>query len=304
MAILYKANDNYSATLTAGYTVGQNTLSVTSVPPNLPTIVTVGYNTDKETHFIVTGSSGGNTLTGVSRLKGANTNLDNLTPVTCLNLEEFQNQYLTMISSADTLAAAIFGVDGGSTDDYVVALSPAPASLSAGLMIVVRFNTSNTGPATINVNGLGAKAIKKYGNQDLATGDIIAGQISILIYDGTNFQLISHNITELSKPLVKASYQNVTTISSASGATVLDCSTSNIFLITMSADATFSLSNVSIGQVIFLIFTNATAHTPTLPSSIKWNDSTPPTFVGNYNAISLFCYDTGAYIGSEILNNG
>jgi len=193
MTDLYEANDNYSATLTAGYTVGQSTLSVTAVPTNLPTIITAGYDTDKETQFIVTGSSGGNTLTGVSRLKGANVNLDNLTPLICINNEEFQNQFLTMISSADGLASVIFGADGGSTDTYVVTLSPVPASLTTGLTIVVKFNTLNTGPATINVNSLGAKAIKKFGGGALVTGDIIANQVSILVYDGTNFQLMSHS---------------------------------------------------------------------------------------------------------------
>ncbi len=304
MATLYEANDNFSATLTAGYTVGQNTLSVTSVPTNLPTIVTVGYDTDKETQFIITGSTGGNTLTGVSRLKGANVNLDNLTPITCLNNEEFQNQYLTMISSVDGLASIIFGADGGSTDSYAITLSPVPASLTTGLTIVAKFNTANTGAATIDVNSLGAKAIKKNGSSALVTGDILAGQISMLVYDGTNFQLMSPNIVELTKLLNKGSYQSVTTLATATGATALDCSISNIFLITMSGAATLSLSSISIGQTILIIFTNATAYTPTLPSGIKWNDSTAPTFVGNYNAISLFCYGTGAYIGAEILNNG
>lgn len=193
--MLYEANDNYSATLTAGYTVGQNSLSVSSVPANLPTLVTVGYNTDKETTFIVTGSSGGNTLTGVSRLKGANVNLDNLTPITCLNHSEFFNQFLTMISTAEGLQGIIFAADGGSTDDYEVTLSPAVTALTTGLMILVKFNTANTGPAKITVNGLTQKDIKKYGNQALVTGDIVAGQISILIYDGTNFQIMSTTLT-------------------------------------------------------------------------------------------------------------
>jgi hypothetical protein len=195
--MLYEANDSYSATLTAGYTVGQSTLSVTAVPANLPTIITAGYNTDKETQFIVTGSSGGNTLTGVSRLKGANENLDNLTPLTCVNNQEFFNQFLTMISSAEALQGIIFAADGGSTDAYEVTMSPAVEALTTGLTIIVKFNTLNTGPATIDVNGLGVTDIKKYGNQALVTGDIIAGQVSILVFDGTNFQLMSVNVPAL-----------------------------------------------------------------------------------------------------------
>jgi microcystin-dependent protein len=50
---------------------------------------------------------------------------------------------------------------------------------------------ANTGAATLNVDGLGAVAIKKNVNKDLSAGDIAAGQIIIVVYDGTYFQMIS-----------------------------------------------------------------------------------------------------------------
>jgi hypothetical protein len=65
----------------------------------VPTIVVVGYDTDYETVFSVTGKSGDNssnyTLTGVERLRGANQNLQTNSTVNCLNNEEFFNQYQT-----------------------------------------------------------------------------------------------------------------------------------------------------------------------------------------------------------------
>ena len=59
--------------------------------------------------------------------------------------------------------------------------------------MTIRFkaNTANTGAATLNVNSLGAKTIKKNVSQDLETGDISANQIITVVYDGTNFQLQS-----------------------------------------------------------------------------------------------------------------
>lgn len=55
--------------------------------------------------------------------------------------------------------------------------------------IRVRFTNANTGAATINLNGFGAKAIKKQVSAALVAGDIIAGSIHLLFYDGTNFQI-------------------------------------------------------------------------------------------------------------------
>ena len=45
---------------------------------------------------------------------------------------------------------------------------------------------------SLNVNGLGAKTIKKNVSSDLATGDILANQIVTVIYDGTNMQIIGN----------------------------------------------------------------------------------------------------------------
>lgn len=87
--------------------------------------------------------------------------------------------------------AQIYAADGGGTDAYAVTLSPVPASYATGMVVNFKANTANTGTATLNVNGLGVKTIKKNVSTDLSTGDIIANQIVEVIYDGTNFQLQS-----------------------------------------------------------------------------------------------------------------
>ncbi len=52
-------------------------------------------------------------------------------------------------------------------------------------------NFENTSAATLNVDSLGAKTIKKNHDTDLASGDIEIGQKVLVSYDGTNFQMIS-----------------------------------------------------------------------------------------------------------------
>ena len=76
-----KANDRYRTQLRSTWVAdpADGSLLVSAVPTNVPTIVVVGWKTDIETVFSVTGKSGDSSsnyaLTGVTRLKGANTNL-------------------------------------------------------------------------------------------------------------------------------------------------------------------------------------------------------------------------------------
>lgn len=98
------------------------------------------------------------------------------------------------LASADFVkqsGAVIYAADAGTTDDYAVTLSPVPAAYITGMVVRFKANTANTGIATLNVNALGAKTIKKNGNADLADNDIKAAQLVEVIYDGVNFQLIS-----------------------------------------------------------------------------------------------------------------
>ncbi len=75
------------------------------------------------------------------------------------------------------------------TDTYTVTITGVSAYM-AGDTYTVKFANANTGAATININSLGAKALKKVVSTALASGDISSGQEYIIIYDGTNFQVL------------------------------------------------------------------------------------------------------------------
>ena len=105
-------------------------------------------------------------------------------------LEVSLNQDGTLKSTALD-GTKVYAADAGSTDDYAITLAPAPSAYATGQTFRFKANTANTGASTLNVNGLGAKTIKKNYNSDLATGDILANQLVEVIYDGTNFQMLS-----------------------------------------------------------------------------------------------------------------
>lgn len=79
------------------------------------------------------------------------------------------------------------------TDAYAITLTSAavPAAYAAGQQYTFLADVANTGAATLKINSLAAIAIKKNVSSALQTGDILAGQIVSVEYDGTNFQLIS-----------------------------------------------------------------------------------------------------------------
>jgi hypothetical protein len=89
------------------------------------------------------------------------------------------------------LFATRFGADAGASDTYVVTLVPTPAAYVTGGHYRFKANTANTGACTVNFNSLGAKTIKKHHDQDLADGDIEAGQWVDVVYDGTFMQMQS-----------------------------------------------------------------------------------------------------------------
>lgn len=88
-------------------------------------------------------------------------------------------------------ATYTYAPDAQASDSYAITLDPAPSAYAIGQSFTFKANTANTGSASLNVNGLGAKTLKKLTDQDLVTGDIEAGSIVEVVYDGTNFQVIS-----------------------------------------------------------------------------------------------------------------
>lgn len=83
-----------------------------------------------------------------------------------------------------------FAISTG-TNDYVVTLDPVPTSYEAGMIVSFLAQNANTYHSTLNCNGLGAKTIFKNVYQNLVAGDISENQIVSVIYDGTNFQVVS-----------------------------------------------------------------------------------------------------------------
>ena len=84
------------------------------------------------------------------------------------------------------------------TDTYVATITPAITAYVNTHRFFIRFTNANTGAATLNLNSLGAIPLRKNVNEVLIAGDIPAGSIMVVSYDGTNFQILgtSHDQTK------------------------------------------------------------------------------------------------------------
>jgi len=83
------------------------------------------------------------------------------------------------------------------TDTYTATINADSGfALYDGFVIGCDFANANTGAVTINLtpdggSALGARAIKKAGDKALVSGDIDAGAKVLMVFDGTNFQMLS-----------------------------------------------------------------------------------------------------------------
>lgn len=88
-----------------------------------------------------------------------------------------------------------YGVGGGAPNAYTVTLSPASPGVNqayrTGVAYAFGAASANTGASTLSVDGLAAKAITKYGTTPLSANDILGGQMCVVVYDGTRFQLLN-----------------------------------------------------------------------------------------------------------------
>ncbi len=102
----------------------------------------------------------------------------------------------TLINGSRTIAGAVnYCTDAGASDSYACNLSPAISSYREGACYGFKANTANTGPASINLNSVGAATIKKAEggvSTDLANNDIRPGQVVTVCYDGVNMQMQSN----------------------------------------------------------------------------------------------------------------
>ncbi len=106
---------------------------------------------------------------------------------------------------ASNTEIGVFSVNGSGTNT-ITANYGGITSYFGGLKVNLTIQNNNTGAVTFNLNGLGAKSIKKYDyqgvKQDLVIDDLIVNTVVQLQYDGTDFIAINKEPQVVNKNLL------------------------------------------------------------------------------------------------------
>jgi len=176
---------------------------------------------------------------------------------------------------------------------------------TAGAQYTFIAQNTNTGAVTLDIDSLGVKSVTKFGTTALAAGDIVAGAITLVEYDGTRFQLLnvtSNNFKYIVEP---------TTISAtaATGTVNYDVATQSIVYYTTAATANWTMnfrasssatlnSLMSTGQTITVTFMATQGATAYYNSAVtidgsaitpKWQSGITPN-AGNINSVDTYTY--------------
>jgi hypothetical protein len=79
------------------------------------------------------------------------------------------------------------------TDTITGTVTPTLTAYTAGQIFSFVVAATNTGAVTLNISSLGATAVTRTGAVALAAGDMVTGQVAIVEFDGTRFQLVNGN---------------------------------------------------------------------------------------------------------------
>lgn len=104
-----------------------------------------------------------------------------------IGLVSYDGTYIQVLNVNDQRAP--YATSTSSPNTYTCTITPAPTAWVTGMSFAVKFTNANTGAATINPNGLGAKNIVPRGGTQLLAKQITGGMIGYFYYDGTNVQL-------------------------------------------------------------------------------------------------------------------
>ena len=160
-------------------------------------------------------------------------------------------------------AATFITVTG--TDTLTGTVVPALSAYATGNQFSFLVANTNTGAVTINVDGIGAKAITRTGTTALVAGDMVAGQAVEIIYDGTRFQLVNGNsFTNLKV----SGTLGVTGVATFTAQPIVSSLTASLPVFTDASKGLVSNTMTGTGNVV--MSTNAVLTTPALgtPSAL------------------------------------
>lgn len=94
--------------------------------------------------------------------------------------------------ASSVIANATYVEGGGAKNAYTGTTTSPLTSLTKGTLLVFKSGaTTNDNASTLDINGLGAKALVTNANAALsAAGEFVNGTVYVLVYDGTSWRIL------------------------------------------------------------------------------------------------------------------
>ena len=176
------------------------------------------------------------------------------------------------------------------TNAITAAATPTLTTYVSGATYSFIAANTNTGAATLSIDGLTAKSITKNGSVALTAGDIQANKMMLVEYDGTTFQLLNNIVYGGS--LANATIVSLTApLSPANGGSGIASPTANSVLL---ANGAAAYQTVAPGTVNNILTSNGTTWTSAAPAIIA------PTAIGQVP----FSTDGSTYTATQKIGQG
>ena len=198
-----------------------------------------------------------------------------------------------------TDAAQIGQIQAGTTSYIAVSgidtitgnLIPTLTAYAAGNTFSFVASGTNTGSVTLNIDGLGAKAVTRDGSIALNANDITSGKVVTVVYDGTQFQLINSNSYSIIRVTGTGYSPNINLTDAATIA--WNAALGQVATFTfVSTNRTMGLpTNILDGAFYSLeVIQNAGGNTLTWASGYKWTNGSAPSLSTSAGAIDIFTF--------------
>ena len=213
------------------------------------------------------------------------------TPTANISLGSYK---ITNLAAATLAADAVrfSQLQAGSASTYITAagadtitgtVTPTLTAYATGQQFSFVAAGTNTTAVTLNIDGVGVKAVTRAGTTALAAGDILTGQVAIVEYDGTQFQLLDPNAFTNLRVSGTLGVTGVTTLTGAA---------------TLSAALTYggvTLTNAVTGTGKMVLDTSPTVNNPTVTNYIETLQA-----VGTVGASSTLALTNGTVLTATL----
>lgn len=194
--------------------------------------------TGVQSAWSVTAGSNGSADSAINFAEGQTpASLNNSSRAAMAGVKGFANQILGAKTTGGSANAQTY------TSDAVATIS----AYAAGVGLVFKAGYSNSGACTLDVDGVGAKSIKKGGAQAaLAANDIVAGGVYFVVYEasGDCFVLLNPESGQIAAQPLDGTLTALATLSWSSGNALVQFTAADTVSLTLAP----SVTSVTVGQ--------------------------------------------------------